>query len=263
MMRHSSLSMLRVVSRLACAGILLILVGCAGRQISTSVQDQTLITPPPPPPPVVEAPVIEPPKVEEAKVEPQPIAPPPPPPPVEEPPPPPMEEPPPPPVEEPPPPVEEAKPEPAPPAPIEEAKAPEPPPPPPPLEEPKPEPAPPPPPPPPPPVEPLTLGDVFYDYDRALIRSDAISVLEQNARQLKANNNWSLEIEGHCDERGTLEYNLVLGEKRARAAKQYLQDLGVRGNQIRITSYGKEKPFCTEHSVECWQQNRRSHFVLK
>jgi peptidoglycan-associated lipoprotein len=87
-------------------------------------------------------------------------------------------------------------------------------------------------------------------------------VLEANARRLKAENGRKLLIEGHCDERGTVEYNLVLGERRAQTVKQYLQDLGVPSSQIQITSYGKEKPFCTDHSEACWQSNRRAHFVL-
>jgi peptidoglycan-associated lipoprotein len=68
-------------------------------------------------------------------------------------------------------------------------------------------------------------------------------------------------IEGHCDERGTSEYNLVLGEKRARAAMQYLQDLGVAASRLQIVSFGKEKPFCRVHTVDCWQENRRAHLV--
>ncbi|MGH7206043.1 MAG: peptidoglycan-associated lipoprotein Pal, partial [Nitrospiraceae bacterium] len=140
----------------------------------------------------------------------------------------------------------------------------------PPLEPPKPEvkeepaPLPPPPPvaPPPPAAEPFALADVYFDFDRFVIRSDARAVLEANARRLKAENGRKLLIEGYCDERGTVEYNLVLGERRAQAAKQYLQDLGVPSSQIQITSYGKEKPFCTDHSEACWQSNRRAHFVL-
>jgi peptidoglycan-associated lipoprotein len=127
------------------------------------------------------------------------------------------------------------------------------------------EPAPLPPPPvapPPPALEPLALADIYFDFDRFLIRSDARAELEANARRLKAENSRKFLIEGHCDERGTVDYNLVLGERRAQAVKQYLQDLGVRSSQIQITSYGKEKPFCTDHSEACWQSNRRAHFVL-
>lgn len=104
------------------------------------------------------------------------------------------------------------------------------------------------------------LADVFFDYDKFSIRMDASPILDANARLLKAENGWKLVIAGHCDERGTSAYNLVLGERRAQAAKKYLADLGVPASQVQVTSYGKEKPFCTEHNQECWQKNRRAHF---
>jgi peptidoglycan-associated lipoprotein len=107
------------------------------------------------------------------------------------------------------------------------------------------------------------LGDVFFDYDRFQIRKDAIPVLDSNARWLRADGSKAVLIEGHCDERGTLAYNLVLGEKRARAAKKYLQDLGVRASQLQITSYGEARPFCKQQNEDCYQQNRRAHFVAK
>lgn len=107
----------------------------------------------------------------------------------------------------------------------------------------------------------LELADVYFDYDKFTIRSDAATALEGNARQLKAQSGWSLLIEGNCDERGTVDYNLVLGEKRARAVKKYLEDLGVPSGKVQITSYGKERASCAEHSDECWQKNRRAHFV--
>ncbi|MEW6542103.1 MAG: OmpA family protein [Nitrospirota bacterium] len=113
------------------------------------------------------------------------------------------------------------------------------------------------------PAKPAELGDVFFDYDRAAIRSDAKPVLEADAALLKAGSDWTLLIAGHCDERGTAEYNLVLGERRAQAAKQYLEDLGIPGGKIQVTSFGKEKPFCSEHSAECWQKNRRAHFSVQ
>jgi len=122
-------------------------------------------------------------------------------------------------------------------------------------------------PPPPPAVEPAPtvaeLSDVFFDFDRFAIRSDASASLEANAGALKAQSETKILIEGHCDERGTSAYNMVLGERRAQAAKQYLQDLGVPSSQIQITSYGKERPFCTEHSEACWQSNRRAHFTRR
>ncbi|MDH4155348.1 MAG: peptidoglycan-associated lipoprotein Pal [Nitrospira sp.] len=113
----------------------------------------------------------------------------------------------------------------------------------------------------PPPAEPpAELSDVYFDFDQYAIRGDARSALKRNADLLKSQPNQKLVIEGHCDERGTSAYNLVLGERRAQAAKQYLQDLGLALSQIQITSYGKERPFCTEHSEACWQSNRRTHF---
>ncbi|MGH7250640.1 MAG: OmpA family protein [Nitrospiraceae bacterium] len=161
-----------------------------------------------------------------------------------------------------------AKVEPPPQPPQEVARAPEPPPPA----------APPPPPPkeevlapePPPPLAavapgpgPLVLSDVYFDYDQFVLRSDAKAALEGNARRLKAGNGATLLIEGHCDERGTVAYNLVLGERRARMVEQYLKDLGIAPSRLQITSYGKERPFCSVHSDHCWQQNRRAHFVLQ
>lgn len=107
------------------------------------------------------------------------------------------------------------------------------------------------------------LGDVFFDYDRFQIRKDAMPVLDANTGWLRANGNRTVLIEGHCDERGTIAYNLVLGEKRARAAKKYLQDLGVQSSRLQITSYGETRPFCKQQNEDCYQQNRRAHFVTK
>jgi len=104
------------------------------------------------------------------------------------------------------------------------------------------------------------LSDIFFDFDRFVIRNDAQSVLEANAGVLKSQSGEKILLEGHCDERGTSAYNLVLGERRAQAAARYLRDLGVPSSQIQVTSYGKERPFCTEHSEACWQSNRRGHF---
>ncbi|MCP9439996.1 MAG: peptidoglycan-associated lipoprotein Pal [Nitrospira sp.] len=109
----------------------------------------------------------------------------------------------------------------------------------------------------------VALADIYFDYDQHVIRSNAQSVLETNAVFLKARPDRTVLIEGHCDERGTSAYNLVLGERRASAAKRYLQDLGVTPSRITIVSYGKERPFCTEHSEACWQSNRRAHFRLQ
>ena len=106
------------------------------------------------------------------------------------------------------------------------------------------------------------LVDVFFDFDQYAIRPDAVPILEKNAGLLKsAHENSSVLIEGHCDERGTVEYNLELGKRRAQSVKDYLVDLGIEESRIRIASYGKEKPFCAESKPTCWQQNRRGHFV--
>jgi peptidoglycan-associated lipoprotein len=106
------------------------------------------------------------------------------------------------------------------------------------------------------------LKDVFFDFDRYDIRASDAKVLDTNATWLKTNNSLVL-IEGHCDERGTNEYNLALGERRAKATMNYLVGQGVQANRITIISYGKERPTCTEHSEACWAKNRRAHFLVK
>lgn len=105
------------------------------------------------------------------------------------------------------------------------------------------------------------IADIFFDFDRFSIREDARPTLEDNAKYMKGNNNLKIVIEGHCDERGTPEYNIALGERRAQAAKKYLIDLGIDSSRISVISYGEEKPFCTDHTEECWQENRRARFV--
>jgi peptidoglycan-associated lipoprotein len=105
------------------------------------------------------------------------------------------------------------------------------------------------------------VRDVFFEYDSYEITSQYQSVINANARFLQQHPNMTFIIEGHCDERGSTEYNLALGDNRANAAKQALVQQGVAGGRIRTISYGKEKPFCTESTEACWQQNRRAHFV--
>ncbi len=123
------------------------------------------------------------------------------------------------------------------------------------------------PPPPTPPPAPAALDfyqevrDAYFDYDKADIRPDARQALSKTGDFLKANPQFKVTIEGHCDERGSTEYNLGLGQRRADAVKQYLSSLGVPADRLTTTSFGKEKPFCTEHNETCWQQNRRGHFV--
>ena len=107
------------------------------------------------------------------------------------------------------------------------------------------------------------LKDVYFDFDRYDLRSDARDTLKANADWLKQNPATTVEIEGHCDERGTAEYNLALGAKRAQAAKDYLTTLGVDAQRLSTISYGQEIPVCTDHNEECWQKNRHDRFVTK
>ena len=106
------------------------------------------------------------------------------------------------------------------------------------------------------------LKDVFFDFDKYDIRGNDAKILDTNAAWLKSNDNLVL-IEGHCDERGTNEYNLALGERRAKSTMNYLVAQGVQASRITIISYGKERPTCTEHTESCWAQNRRAHFLVK
>ena len=105
------------------------------------------------------------------------------------------------------------------------------------------------------------VHDAYFDYDKADIRSDSREALAQTAEYLKANPSIRVTIEGHCDERGSTEYNLGLGDRRSAAVREYLVSLGVSADRMNTVSFGKEKPFCLEHNDTCWQQNRRGHFV--
>ena len=126
------------------------------------------------------------------------------------------------------------------------------------------EPEPPPPPPPPPPPEPkeIYLAPIFFDFDKYDLRPDDAVILRRNADQLLENPMAIIRIEGHCDERGTVEYNLALGEKRARTAMQFLVDMGVDPSRLSIVSYGEEKPLDLGHDERAWAKNRRAEFVL-
>ncbi|HXR38471.1 MAG TPA: peptidoglycan-associated lipoprotein Pal [Terracidiphilus sp.] len=106
------------------------------------------------------------------------------------------------------------------------------------------------------------VQDAFFDYDTYDIRSDAQTVLAADASFLVSHPDIKVVIGGYCDERGSNEYNLALGQNRADAAKNALVTAGVATNRIRVVSYGKEKPFCSESTEECWQQNRRAGFTL-
>jgi peptidoglycan-associated lipoprotein len=133
--------------------------------------------------------------------------------------------------------------------------------------------APPPPPPPPPPAAKATLEeriarevqDAYFDFDKSEIREDARATLQRDADALKSILNEFpsavISVEGHCDERGSAEYNMALGDRRATAAREFLIQLGVPGERLKPISYGKERPVCTESDETCWQKNRRAHFV--
>lgn len=107
------------------------------------------------------------------------------------------------------------------------------------------------------------LRDVFFGYDSWTISEDGRQALTRDAEWMKSNPIVQIKVEGHCDERGTAAYNLVLGEKRAKAARNYLVELGVNANRLSVVSYGKERPSCNEHAESCYQQNRRGHLVVK
>jgi len=107
------------------------------------------------------------------------------------------------------------------------------------------------------------LGDVFFDYDKSAIRQDGVEQLKNNAAWLRENSQRGVVIEGHCDERGTSEYNLALGERRANSTREYLVNLGIQANRLKTVSYGEERPFAVDHNEEAWAQNRRSHFVAE
>ncbi len=106
------------------------------------------------------------------------------------------------------------------------------------------------------------VQDIFFDYDTDAIRADAQATLSKDASYLASHSDIKIVIGGYCDERGSDEYNLALGQRRADAAKSALVTAGVAATRIRVISYGKEKPFCTESNEACWQQNRRAGFTM-
>jgi peptidoglycan-associated lipoprotein len=117
---------------------------------------------------------------------------------------------------------------------------------------------------PPPPAVPEAspLKDVFFDFDTMIIREDQKAALNEDVAWLKANGQVRLTLEGHCDERGTAEYNIGLGERRAKAVKEYLVGAGIPADRIATISYGKERPFVLGHDESAWKWNRRGHFVI-
>ncbi|MGO9414903.1 MAG: peptidoglycan-associated lipoprotein Pal [Syntrophobacteraceae bacterium] len=106
------------------------------------------------------------------------------------------------------------------------------------------------------------MEDIHFDFDKSDIKADDKPTLKNLYGILSADTMKNVVVEGNCDERGTSEYNLALGDRRANAAKSYLVTLGVPAGRIKTISYGKEKPLCTEHTEACWTKNRRDHFVL-
>lgn len=106
-----------------------------------------------------------------------------------------------------------------------------------------------------------SLSNVYFDYDQALIRPDAKEPLKNAAEALKGNSNSQVTVEGHCDERGSSEYNLALGERRAQAVKGYLRTLGIDGKRLSTISYGKERPADQGHTEEAWAKNRRAELI--
>lgn len=106
------------------------------------------------------------------------------------------------------------------------------------------------------------LADVRFDYDAATLDDQARATLEKHALWLQTHRDTKVTVEGHCDERGTVEYNLALGDQRARAARDYLVSLGVAPERLRTVSYGKERPLGTGHDESTWARNRRAHFVV-
>ena len=112
-------------------------------------------------------------------------------------------------------------------------------------------------------LETAALRNIYFDFDKYEIRPGDALILEENAKWLKASADTVVLIEGHCDERGTNEYNLALGERRAKATQNYLVSLGIAASRITTISYGEERPVCTERAESCWAQNRRAHFLVK
>src|SRR5258708_3642781 len=106
------------------------------------------------------------------------------------------------------------------------------------------------------------VKDAYFDFNKSDIRADARGALTQTGEFLKKYPQVKVTIEGHCDERGSTEYNIALGDRRAQSTRQFLISLGVSADRMTTVSYGKERPFCTDHNEDCWQKNRRGHFIM-
>ena len=106
------------------------------------------------------------------------------------------------------------------------------------------------------------FADIMFEYDKYDVKESYKSELQAVSAWMTKNSSAKVSVEGHCDDRGTNEYNLALGDRRAKAVKDYLVSLGVLSSRIETISYGEEKPVCTEQSEECWAKNRRAHFVI-
>jgi peptidoglycan-associated lipoprotein len=109
----------------------------------------------------------------------------------------------------------------------------------------------------------VSLQDAYFDFDDASLRQDAKTALEGDGKYMEAHSKTNVVIEGHCDERGSVEYNLALGERRARAAKEFLVSYGIPASRLTTISYGKERPFDSGHDETAWAKNRRAHVVAK
>ncbi len=109
----------------------------------------------------------------------------------------------------------------------------------------------------------LSRRTIYFDFDKSEIKPEARAILEAHAKYLAQNRSASITLEGHADERGTREYNVALGERRANSARQFLTLMGASGQQIRTVSYGEERPVCNEHNESCWSQNRRVEIIYR
>jgi peptidoglycan-associated lipoprotein len=108
-----------------------------------------------------------------------------------------------------------------------------------------------------------SIKNIFFDFDKSDIRADQQGAIDSDTQFLQSHSGIKVLIEGHCDERGSVEYNVALGDRRANSVKQALVRAGVAADRVRTISYGKERPFCSEHTEDCWQQNRQGHFVYQ